>query len=265
MSTEFDLGSQVEWLGEGRYGAQIPDGWQQGKGAFGGLVLATLLRAVERSEPEAERTLRSIAGEICAPVMVGAATIQVELLRRGAAVSYFDARLLQGGEVQARASVVLGAPRPVQSPMPARIAPPQPPWAQAPVIAIGPPMGPVFAQHFEYRPTGALPFVGGREAIAAGWVREKTARERFDACAMIGHLDAWWPAIYGVETMPRPCATVAFTAELLTDPATLPTDRPLFHTARVEALSEGYFVEVRELWSGSTLVALNQQTFAILR
>jgi len=265
MSSEFDRGSHVESLGDGRYSAHIPDGWQQGKGAFGGLVLATLLRAVEHAEPEAERTLRSIAGEICAPVMVGAVTIQVELLRRGAAVSYFDARLLQDGQVQAHASVVLGAARPVQSGVPARIAPATLPWQQAPVIAVGPPMGPVFAQHFEYRPTGALPFVGGSEATAAGWVREKSARERFDACAVIGHLDAWWPAIYGVETMPRPCATVAFTAELLTDPATLPIDRPLFHSARVEALSEGYFVELRELWSGSTLVALNQQTFAILR
>ena len=29
---------------------QVPNGWQQGRGAFGGLVLATLLRAIERAD-----------------------------------------------------------------------------------------------------------------------------------------------------------------------------------------------------------------------
>ena len=265
MTNDFDDGSAVESLGDGRYLARIPDGWQQGRGAFGGLVLATLLRAVEHAEPEKERTLRSLSGEICAPVLVGDATIQVELLRRGAAVSYFDARLVQDGEVQARASVILGATRPFTSPVAARKPPAQLPWDQLASVAIGPPMAPVFTQHFEYRPTGAMPFVGGPEAAASGWLRERSARARFDACAVVGHLDAWWPAIYGVETTPRPCATVSFTAELLTDPARLPPGQPLYHVARVEALREGYFVEVRELWSGSSLVALNQQTFALLR
>jgi hypothetical protein len=265
MTNDFDRGSHVERTGDGLYTAQIPDGWQQGKGAFGGLVLAALLRAVEREEPEQERTLRSLSGEICAPVQPGAATIRVEQLRRGAAVSYFDARLVQGGEVQARASVVLGSERWVESPVPARPAPAQPAWSDAPVLAIGPPFGPIFAQHYEYRPTGPLPLAGGQEAIASGWLREKCPRERLDAPALLGFLDAWWPAFYAVEATPRPCATVCFTAQLLTDPSALAADQPLFYTARVESLHEGYLVEVRELWSGSTLVALNQQTMAILR
>jgi hypothetical protein len=31
------------------------------------------------------------------------------------------------------------------------------------------------------------------------------------------------------------------------------------------ALHDGFFVELRELWQGERVVALNQQTFAILR
>jgi hypothetical protein len=265
MQNDFDRHTQVTSSGGDVYTAEIPDGWQQGRGAFGGLVLAIMLRAIEQSEPEKERTLRSLSGEICAPVIVGAATIRVELMRRGAAVSYFDARLLQSGEVQARMSAILGAARPLTSPVPSRAAPLQPAFSEQNVIAIGPPMGPVFAQHFEYRPTGVMPFGGGREASAAGWIRDRAPRAHFDACAIVGHLDAWWPAIYGVETTPRPCATISFTAELLVDPRSLPTDAPLFYTGRVDALHEGYFVEQRELWSGTTLVAMNQQTFAILR
>ena len=264
MSNDFDRGSHVEPLGGGQYRAQIPDGWQQGKGAFGGLILAALLRAIEHEEPEKERTLRALSGEICAPVLPGEASIRVELLRRGAAVSYFDARLLQRGEVQARVSAILGAARPYELGVPPRVAPDQRPWSALQVLPIGPPFGPVFAQHYEYRPAGALPLSGGNEATACGWLREKSARERFDAPSILGHLDAWWPAVYGVETVPRPCATVSFTAEIVTDLALLPSRQPLFHTGRVEALHAGYFLEVRELWSGPTLVALNQQTMAVL-
>ena len=64
---------------------------------------------------------------------------------------------------------------------------------------------------------------------------------------------------------PRPCATVSFTGELLCDPASLPPSEPLAYRARMGGLYEGFFVELRELWLGSTLVALNQQTFAILK
>ena len=34
---------------------------------------------------------------------------------------------------------------------------------------------------------------------------------------------------------------------------------------RWPALGEGFFVEFRELWSDGELVALNQQTFAMIR
>jgi hypothetical protein len=265
MENDLDRASLVTPLGDGAWSAQFPDGWQQGPGAYGGLVVATLLRAVEAAEPERERTLRSISAEICAPVRVGAATIRVEALRRGAAVGYYDARLVQGGEVQARASVVLGAARALAAAVPEPVPPALPAWESLPVIAIGPPIGPRFAAHFEYRPTGLLPFSGGREATASGFLRERSPRARFDAPAVLAYLDAWWPALFAVEPAPRPCATVSFIAQLLVDPAAIPTDAPLFHRARVEALRDGYFVEVRELWSGSTLVALNQQTFAVLR
>ncbi len=265
MENDLDRATRLTALGGGTFAAQIPDGWQQGRGAYGGLVVAALLRAVEHAESEPERTLRAISAEICAPVGVGDATIRVEPLRRGAAVGYYDARLVQQGEVQARASVVLGAARPVDSAVPAPTPPSPPAWRGLPVIAVAPPLGPQFAQHFEYRPTGVPPFSGSPEASASGFLRERSPRTRFDAPAVLAHLDAWWPALFAVERAPRPCATVCFTAQLLVDPATLPAGEPLFHRARVEALREGYFVEFRELWSGPTLVALNQQTFAVLR
>ncbi len=45
-SAEFGVASAVEPIRDGHFRATIPDGWQQGRGAFGGLVLGTLLRAI---------------------------------------------------------------------------------------------------------------------------------------------------------------------------------------------------------------------------
>ena len=80
----------------------------------------------------------------------------------------------------------------------------------------------------------------------------------------MGLLDAWWPAVFASATEPRAAATTSFTAEFLVDPATLAPAEPLRHRARAVAARDGFSVEFRELWSGDTLVALNQQTFALL-
>ena len=46
----------------------------------------------------------------------------------------------------------------------------------------------------------------------------------------------------------------------------LPADVPLLHRAHVAASAQGFFVEMRELWTeGGELVALNQQTFVWIR
>ena len=57
---------------------------------------------------------------------------------------------------------------------------------------------------------------------------------------------------------------MSFLAEILCDPSTLDPAAPLFYRARVVAQSAGYFVEMRELWSGDVPVALNQQSLAML-
>lgn len=54
-------------VGDGRFEGEVPDGWQQGRGAFGGLALGLLARAAEASLDDASRTLRSITAEICGP------------------------------------------------------------------------------------------------------------------------------------------------------------------------------------------------------
>ena len=83
---------------------------------------------------------------------------------------------------------------------------------------------------------------------------------------VIGLMDAYWPAHFAMETTPRPMATVSFTLQLLVDPASLDPAEPLFYRASAPAAHEGFVVEFRELWTARrTLVALNQQTFVIIK
>jgi hypothetical protein len=262
IDSDADAGTAV-------YRAEIPDGWQMGRGAFGGLVLGTLLRAVERVEPDRARVPRTLSGDLGGPVQPGAAELRVRRLRRGSNQSNLAAELAQGGEVLATATVIASAPRAISAP---RFEPAPPvavgPFTDYPPIAVGPPLAPVFTQHYEYRPIGPAPFGGAPplgEATCDGFVREREAPRQYDAPAMIGLLDAWWPTLFGLDTRPRPLATISFTAQLLVDPATIPAGEPLRYRARMAALADGFFVELRELWSGGRPVALNQQMFAIIK
>lgn len=264
MSAPFLEASALRDLEDGGFEASIPDGWQQGRGAFGGLVLALLSRGMLAREPE--RPLRALTAELCGAALAGPASVVVESLRSGRRLSFLGARLLQGGKLIARASAVLGADQDIP---PSREgvfleAPSPMPWREVAETPPRAPMGPAFAHHFEYRPVGPLPFSGAPEPLAGGWIRLREAPEVLDTPAILALLDAWWPAQFSIEEGPRPAATVSFTAELHSEGAGLPGNEPLFHRAFVSASQGGFFVEHRELWSGARLVAQNQQTFIIL-
>jgi hypothetical protein len=263
MSSAFEKASRIASEGPGRFVAQLPDGWQQGKGAFGGLVLGILGRALGAAVPEPGRRLRVLTGDLCGPVTVGRADIEVTVLRHGARITHLDSRLRQDGAVKARASAVFSAPMTASAVIIETQAPAPPPWKGVEVVPVAPPFGPVFAPHYEYRSTGALPLSGG-PPCTEGFIREAEPCARLDLAALLGRMDAWWPALFAAETQLRPMATVSFTFELLMDPSGLDPEEPLFHRAKVAALEEGLSLEFRELWSGARRVAMNQQTFAVL-
>lgn len=266
MLPEFSVASAVRPSGPGTYEAMAPDGWQQGRGMFGGLVYGLLARAMEAELADAGRRLRTLAGDIAGPVLPGPARIEVETLRSGSKQSNLQARLTQGGEVLSVASGVFSPSRRLRLPALRGVeAPERADWDQLRLSLLEHPSMPDFTRAYEYRSAGPMPFAGGHEAETAGYVREREAPARRDAASMIGLLDAWWPTLFSIDSQPRPVATISFLAELLVDPARLDPGERLFHRARMATLEEGFFVELRELWSGDTCVAMNQQTFVVLR
>ncbi len=258
-------GAQPLSLPQHGFRLEVPEGWRQGRGAFGGYVIAALTRATDQLESDPGRELRSVTATIPAPVLSGTADVWVSPLRIGNGVSTWQSLLVQEQEVRAQATLVYGRQRveqPGWAPEPPRG---QPHWSEVDVVNMRAPMGPEFAQHFEFRPVGPAPFSGGSDPVASGWIRSRTARAPLSAADVLALLDAWWPASFALEAAPRPMATLTYTAELLADP-TAHGDAPLFYRARTEAMYGGFCAEFRELWTADgTLLGLNQQTFVMIR
>lgn len=242
----------------------LPDGWQQGRGLFGGLVAAVAVRALEKSAPG--RALRSMTLEICGPVQPGPALLELAPLRVGNAVTTSTVRLVQGGEVQAHAVGVLGLARSVERDRVDLEHPVLKPWSQMPVIPVAPPLGPEFARYFEFRSAGAFPFSGSRTPVIEGWVRPKHPAAVRDTAFVAACIDAYWPTSLTLERAPRPMATIAYTLQPFAHFDGLDPSAPLYYRAHLLAIDAGYCVETRELWGvDGRLLALNQQTFVIIR
>lgn len=249
-------------LDDGAFALTVPTTWLQGRGAFGGLVLGAMLRAVARCEPDPSRAVRSVTGEIPAPVLPGEARVEVVPLRRGAKVSTLRATMTQRGEVVAQLVAVLGAPRPIDAGWTA-LSPPDPRWQDHPPVPSIEGITPVFAGAFEFRTKSPLPFSGAAEPRVEGWVRTRAPCAKRDAAWVAALADAFWPTLLVCADSPRPTATIAFTLQIVHIPTI--GDEPLYYRATSPSLDEGYLVEFRELWTTSgELVALNQQTFVVV-
>lgn len=264
--SDSSLATSVRPLGGGRFEVDIPDGWQQGRGAFGGMVLGAMTRAMEQTLATPAWPLRSLMGQLPAPVMVGKAQLTVEELRRGSGTSTFSARLSQDSGVVAAATAVFGKQRLTDRDWVSLPAPSPTPFADVPVVPVGPPFAPDFARFFEFRAEKHLPFSGGADALAEGWIRPVEASLGWGAPEVVALVDAWWPAPFVREEAPRPISTIAFAFQLCAPLSRLVPGEPLFHRAHAVAGHDGFYVELRELWDArGQLVALNQQTFVFIR
>jgi hypothetical protein len=262
MTVPFRVATAVTRLSESEFEADVPDNWQQGPGAFGGLVFGVLLRAARGFEADPARVARSFACDIAGPVLVGKATVRVRELRRGRNQTNLQLDLTQGGAVLASGICTMSGARTNSAP---EISPPVPPEAKWFDRATddGEMRRPKFASHYAFRNLPPLPFSGAAEARVAGFVRELDNEGTLEAPELAACLDSYWPAVYSAATKPFPVTTISFNAQFLPG-APVPAQEVLFYRAYALTQHEGYSVEFRELWTRERLVALNQQTFAVL-
>lgn len=244
----------------------VPAGWRQGRGAYGGLTIAALIRAIEARAADPSRKVRSVTAELPAPLEAGPSKITVDVLRVGNSVTTARAAIEQGGEVRGHAVAVLAATRVGDGPAAwTELKPPAAtPWRElAPLPHSA--LAPEFTAHFDYRLVDGTP-LSRKDARVIGWVRPRDRSGVRDAGYLASMIDAWWPAaLVRFETL-RPVATIAFTLEILGTLEGLDPESPLLYRGTVPYCADGYFLETRELWGeDGRLVAINHQTFAIIK
>ena len=243
----------------------VPDGWGQGRGVFGGLLCGALVTAARQKLTDPTRELRSLAMMFIAPPDVGAARLEVSSLREGGGSTTVEAALVQKGSVRSKALLVFSKPRLTEGAFCIASPPFDADWQKAQVIPVGPPFAPIFAQHFEYRPTLGLPFSGGTTAETAGWIRPASFSGKYDAALIATCADAYWHSLQARGETMRAALTVSYSLELYGDLEHVEPDAPLFHHGISWAMQGGYASERRTLWSASgSLLAVNHQSIAVL-
>ncbi len=263
MST-FERATQVSPRPDGSFTWSVPDGWQQGRGAWGGLVVGALCRAVEATEPDPGRTLRSVSVQIVGPAVVGVHRVDVRAVRIGGAMSTWSATASSDdGGVVATLVAITGSPRKAETDPDGHWGvlnrPDAPAADEVPVFATERPF-PVFMQHVDFRLIRGVPFSGTVEECL-GWIEyaDPTPMTRSSLLALV---DAMWPAsLTRLASMPR-LATVSFSASLLVDPETV--TGPLLSHSFVSGGGDGFTSEQRRLWTADgRLVVDNMQTIVI--
>lgn len=263
----FDTATRVDQQGDGHFGWAVPDGWQQGRGAWGGLVVGAMIRAVQATEPDADRVVRSIAANLVAPAVVGDHEVRVTPVRRGSAVSTWTVTVTDAeGAGVATASVLLGAPRSLEDAPDFESwsileAPQAPAPNGVPVLDLGT-HGPTFLQHLAPRVVTGIPGQRGLPE-AVGWI-DYARPVTPSSASVLALVDAWWPASLAALDRMRPVATISFAANLLVDPRTLVAGEPLLHHSLVSGATEGYTSEHRRLWTADGRLAVDNLQSIVL-
>lgn len=238
----------------------MPQSWEQGRGAYGGLVFAAMLRAMERETAAPPRVLQGMLPNVTA---AGNAVIRTHMERKGATTATVSASVEQLGGKTGVATLLAGTDRNLPPTWQTQTKPTAPAWDQVPEVRTGP-FVPAFLQHMSARPLSAPPFSKAPRANVLGWIGLREPCVVSAAVYVTALIDAYWPSAMSVFATPRLMTTIGFTLEFcaLDD---VEIGEPLLLSGEAPVARGGFVYETRDLWTGDgVLVARNHQTYAVL-
>ena len=189
--------------------------WVQGRGIYGGLLFASLIRVAEK---KALFAIRNISLELCAPVLPDIpCRIQCSQMRRGAQTAFYEIRLLQADEVCVFGSIMTGADRQTTSHRVFTSAPTIQPHSA--LTAISSQLMPAFSHQLEYKMAYGNPPFSGQAPNSGGWISFRNPGGPHDKAMSIALSDAWWPSYMSQITQLRAMGTVSFSAHFVESPS----------------------------------------------
>lgn len=272
MPTDFEQDTAAELLGDGRYSINLSDRWWIGRGPNGGYVAALMLRAMcaevnARSGGIGPGSTdapppRSLNIHFLLRPEAGPAEIQVTVERAGRNSSFLSARMIQAGEVKAKAmgvfSGVREGPSFAHTEMPA-VPPPEDleEWdtEKSPVAVFG---------RYRVKQVRGVPGEGAEKAETMGWIRLRD-EQPVDPVLAAAVLDVWYPAPFVVMRETPFAPTLEYTVHF---PRTLPLPgEPDWNLIRlkVDEATEGHFSEDAELWTRDGKLLAKARQMALLR
>jgi acyl-CoA thioesterase len=261
LAADFAADTAVRPLGEGRYRALAPGAWFGPIAPNGGFLAALLVRAMAAELAVDDREPRSLAVHFLRPPAEGGLEIELVVERAGRTTSTVSGRMLQDGRLMALAIGTWtqryeGA---AAWDLPAPSAPP--PDGVEPA-ALGSSAPRMFGQ-LDVRPVfGGVPFAGGDEALAGGWLRTRSPHP-VDHALLALLTDAWFPSPFARLSAPSPAPTIDLTIHFRGVPP--PGDHPfVLGRYRSRAAIDGMFDEDGELWSADGRLLAQSRQLALL-
>ena len=110
--SSFDKATAVERHGLGRFVAHVDPAWDGPGAPLGGVVMATILRAMTAELAAADLAPRSVTAHFPRPLVRDLVEIQVETLRRGRRLATVQAHAVQQGRLRCAVLAAFGRPFP---------------------------------------------------------------------------------------------------------------------------------------------------------
>lgn len=252
--------------GEIELHGELDQSWYQGRGVFGGITAAAILKSMLCLE--SDRSPRSLTVQCVAPAVAGPAKVMTRREHEGKRVSHLSSRLYCGHHDQeklvALAYASFGSFRSAEHELEPQAPPSLPDPNKVPEAPFLPSM-PAFCQHVSYRYClGGFPYSGHAEPKLGGWCDLKDAGP-VSLPYLAALLDAWAPALLPTLQQPMRAASIDFSYHFYVKPSEVEQlQRPFMYVGEVISIVDGYAEERDLLWDASGRpVASSRQLIAL--